>query len=264
MDKKLQGFFLLAVMGLLLLSGCEKAIDLKIDNAAPVIVIEGGLSDQNEPQTVRISKTTAFTEPGVFNPLSGALVELVIPGGQEVVFSEVQPGVYRSQNFRGIPGSSYTLDVTAEEKTFSATSVMPQRVRLDSLTFRRLTFFGSTSTYAIANYTDPASVQNQYRYILKVNGVVEEDIVTEDRFNNGNVIADVIFHELEDIQTNDRIELELQCIDRNVFKYYFALEQNSGESGPPVAPANPVSNFNNGALGVFNAYATSKFAVIVK
>lgn len=254
----------LAVLGSLLFAGCEEVIDLKIDDAAPVIVIEAALSDQNEPQTVKISKSTAFTEAGVFNPLSGAVVELMTPGGQEIVFVEAEPGIYRSASFRGIPGSRYTLEVTAEDRMYSATSTMPQRVQLDSLTFRRLSFFGSTNTYPIANYSDPGNVQNQYRYLLRVNNVLEEEVVTEDRFNDGNVIADVIFHELEDIKTNDRIELELQCIDRNVFKYYFALAQNSGGNGPPVAPANPVSNFDNGALGVFNAYTSSKFAVIVK
>ncbi|HEY1023572.1 MAG TPA: DUF4249 domain-containing protein [Sphingobacteriaceae bacterium] len=264
MRTRLPVLLFLLLPAILICSGCEEVIDLKLDNADPVIVIEASLSDQNEVQTVRISTTTPFTEPAAFNPFTGASVKLSIPGGTELSFSETEPGVYRSRRFRGVPGNSYTLNISANGQVYSATSVMPQRVQLDSLTFKRLTFFGSTNTYPVANYQDPAAVQNQYRYILRVNNVIGEDAVNEDRFNNGNVVADVIFHELEDIRTNDRIELELQTIDRNVFKYYFALQQNRGETGPPVAPANPVSNFDNGALGVFNAHTSSKFAVVVR
>lgn len=249
---------------LLLLTACEEVIDVRLNDSKPLVVIEAGLSNEFVPQTVKVSKTIAFEDSNRFNPLSGAKVFLKAPNGSTVPFREVEPGIYKSQNYQGVPGQTYTMEVEAEGMTFSATSTMPAVVKLDSLSFKRLTFFGSTNTYPVANYKDAADQQNQYRYILRVNSKVEADVVTEDRFNNGNQIADVIFYELEGLETNDRIDLEMQCIDRNVFKYYFSLQQISGEGGPPVAPANPVSNFNNGALGVFSAYTTSQYGVFVK
>ena len=36
-----------------LLCSCEKIIDLKLDNAAPLVVIDAGISDQNENQVVK-------------------------------------------------------------------------------------------------------------------------------------------------------------------------------------------------------------------
>lgn len=83
-------------------------------------------------------------------------------------------------------------------------------------------------------------------------------MVTEDRFNDGNKVANTIFHELDDLEPGDAIELDLQCIDRNVYRYYYAFGQNLGEGGPPVAPANPPSNISNGALGVFSVHTSSK------
>lgn len=255
-------FFLPAL--LLILAGCEEVIDVKLDETDPLVVIEANLSDEFVPQTVKVSKTIAFQDSNRFNPVSGANVTLKAPNGNSVPFREVEPGIYKSANYQGVPGQTYIMEVAAEGKTFSATSTMPAAVKLDSLSFKRLTFFGTTNTYPVANYKDAADQQNQYRYILRVNSRVEVDVVSEDRFNNGNQIADVIFYELEDLETNDRIDLELQCIDRQVFKYYFSLQQISGEGGPPVAPANPVSNFNNGALGVFNAHTSSRYGVFVK
>jgi hypothetical protein len=51
---------------------------------------------------------------------------------------------------------------------------------------------------------------------------------------------------------------------RNVFKYFFALSQTGRNGDPPVAPANPDSNFNNGALGIFNSCTTSTQTIVVK
>jgi hypothetical protein len=253
-------FFLAAV----LFSSCEKVIDLKLDNASPVIVIDGGLSDQSENQVVKISKTYSFTSPNKFNGVAGAKVVLTRPNGSTINYDEVSPGLYQSARFRGVPGSKYALDVIIEGKTYSAVSTMPAKVMLDSLSFRQFDFFGTINTYVAVNYDDPPATQNQYRYILKVKDKVEQDMVNEDRFNNGNRVSDVIFYKLDDLVAGDSLDVEFQCIDRNVYRYFYSLGQNTGGGGPPVSPANPVSNFNNGALGIFNAHTSSKRTAVIK
>lgn len=248
----------------LLFSACEKIIDLKLDNANPLLVIDGGINDQNENQQVKISRTYNFTEPNKFNGVSGAKVVLTRPNGSTVNYTEVSPGIYQTVKMRGVPGSKYILNVTLEGKTYTASSTMPGRVTLDSLTFKEFNFFGTQNTYVAVNYNDPAGVDNQYRYILKVKGKIEEDMVNEDRFNNGNKVSDVIFYEIEDLKAGEVIDVEFQCIDRNVYRYFYSLGQNNGRGGPPVAPSNPVSNFDNGVLGVFNAHTSSRRSVVIK
>jgi hypothetical protein len=255
---------LLAVIVSMLFHACEEVIDLDLSNAGPVLVIEGGVSNISENQLVRISKTVPFDKSNSFNAFSGAVVTLTTASGQQIPYTEVSPGVYQTARFRGTPGNKYTLDVIAEGKTYTASSIMPQPVRLDSLTTKRFSLFGDTSLYVAVNYLDPPFFQNQYRYVLKVKGKVEYETVAEDRFFNGNRIADILFYKLNDLNSGDRIEADLQCIDRPVFKYFFAINQITGEGGPPVAPANPVSNFNNGALGVFSAYTSSKVVNLIK
>nr|WP_121272239.1 DUF4249 domain-containing protein [Pedobacter schmidteae] len=263
--KKIGNKILLIVMLVgLLFSGCEKVVDLKLDNAAPLLVIDGGISDQNENQIVKVSKTYSFTEPNKFNGISGAKVVLTRPNGSTVNYTEVSPGIYQTIKMRGVPGSKYTLDVTVEGKVYSAVSVMPLKVVLDSLTFKEFNFFGTKNTYIAVNYKDPPAVENQYRYILTVKGKIEDDKANEDRFNNGNKVSDVIFYKLEDLLPGDSLNVEFQCIDRNVYRYFYSLGQITGNGGPPVAPANPVSNFSNGALGIFNAHTSSKRTAVIK
>jgi hypothetical protein len=246
------------------LSGCEKVIDLELKDAEPVVVIYGDINDQTDNQYVRISRTYSFTEPNKFNAVTGARVIVTTQAGSVINYSEITPGVYQSPKFRGRTGVSYTLDVTVDGKKFTAISTMPQKVILDSLNFREVSFFGKNSLHLVANFLDPKDIQNQYRYVLSVKSKVVEDVVSEDRFNDGNTVANTIYHELNDLEPGDDIELDLQCIDRNVYRYYYAFGQNLGEGGPPVAPANPPSNISNGALGIFSVHTSSKRIAKVK
>jgi hypothetical protein len=258
MNRKIVTVISLSMLILSLFTSCEKVIDLELKESEPVIVIYADIDDESDNQYVRISKTYSFTEPNKFNAVTGARVIVTNQTGGVINFSEISPGVYQSPRFRGRSGVRYTLDVTVEGQKYTAVSTMPEKVFLDSLNFREISFFGNTSNYLVANFQDPAGVQNQYRYLLSVKSKVVEDVVTEDRFNDGNKVANTIFYELDDLEPGDAIELDLQCIDRNVYRYYYAFGQNLGEGGPPVAPANPPSNISNGALGVFSVHTSSK------
>ncbi|MFA6945972.1 MAG: DUF4249 domain-containing protein [Pedobacter sp.] len=263
----LEGFFqiLLLSAGLVLFSSCEKVIDLELKNAEPLIVIEGTISNQSENHFVRISKTIPFDKPGTFNGFKGAQVTLTSSAGLLQPFTEISDGVYRSLRFRGTPGITYTLEVLAEGKIYTAKSTMPYPVSPDSIGFKTLSFFGNSNIYPTIYYRDPPRIQNQYRYILKINGKLQGDVVFEDRFNDGNSVSDVVIYDGEDdIRPGDIIDIEMQCIDRNVFKYFFSLSQINGNGGPPVAPSNPDSNFSNGALGIFNACTKSNKTIILK
>ena len=253
------------ITGLVFLSSCEKVIDLELKNADPKIVIEGTVSNQSENHFVRISKTIPFDQSTSFNGVKGAQVTLKSSAGLSVAFTEVSDGIYRSPRLRGTPGLTYTLDVLVEGKTYSAISTMPSPVIPDSIGFKTLSFFGNSNIYPTVYYNDPPKIQNQYRYIIKINGKLQGDLVFEDRFNDGNAVSDVIIYDGEDdIKSGDIVDIEMQCIDRNVFKYFFALSQIGGNGGPPVAPANPESNFSNGALGIFNACTKSSKSVVLK
>lgn len=259
-------FSFLSVFSILMLlaSSCEKVIDPDLRIAEPSLVIDGSINDQLENHLVKISKTIPFDQDNTFNGVKGAKVTLSAVNKAPIIFAEVTDGVYRSPRFRGVPGTTYNLEVITEGTTYKASSTMPLPVKPDSISFKRLTFLGKSNVYPAVYYKDPPLVQNQYRYVLYVNHKFTADIVTEDRFNNGNSVSDLILFEGDGIEHGDRVDLETQTIDRNVFKYYFAISQISGNGGPPVAPSNPVSNFDNGALGIFNACTESAYSLTLK
>lgn len=258
-------FSVLTLLGMaFIFSSCEKVIDPDLKKSDPVVVIEANLSDLSESHVVKVSKTIAFDQPNVFTVLRGAKVVLTSSTGQTVTFPEVTDGSYRSPRFRGVSGVTYTLQVTVEGKAYIAKSTMPRAVRADSIGFKKLTFFGKSNVYPVIYYNDPGNSQDQYRFVMRVNNKQIIEHVSEDRFNNGNTTSDLITFDGDGVVIGDKLDLEMQCIDRNVFKYYYTISQVDGEGGPPVAPSNPDSNFSNGALGIFSAHTKSLYTITYK
>lgn len=256
-------FISMSLLSVIFLS-CEKVIDLPLENAGSVIVIEKGITDQLENQIVKVSKTISFNQSNTFSGVKGAKVIVTSSQGQIINFPAASDGIYRSSRVRGAPGTTYKLEVTVDGKVYVATSVMPGTVRPDSITFKTLSIFGNSRVYPAIYYKDPGMIQNQYRYIIRLNSVFTADQVTEDRFSDGNATSDLITFEGDGVKKGDKVEIEMQSIDRNVFKYYYAISQIGGNAGPPVAPSNPDSNIDNGALGIFSAYSRTNLTVTLK
>jgi hypothetical protein len=246
-----------------LFSACEKVIDLKLDAVAPVIVIDGGVNDLNENQLVRISKTYNFTEANKFNGINDAKVVLTGSDGTLVNYTAISPGLYSSPKFKGKPGITYTLTVNAAGKTYTASSTMPKKVILNLLTFKDFTLAGKIRKYVAVIYDDPPGVPNFYHSIIRFKGKVKFDAAIDDRFNDGNKVNEVLFYDLKDMVPGDTVAVEFQCVDETVHRYFVSLGQNSGET-QPVSPANPPSNFDNNALGVFSAYTSSSRKGLVR
>ena len=251
------------------LSSCEKVIDVKLDSSANQVVIEGNITDQQGPQTIKISQSVPYTDSNVYPAVTGAEVTVTDDAGGSWIFTEVQPGSYTFGSLKGVPGRTYTLHVNANNTTYTAMSTMPEPVALDSLSLDILTFGGDENKQVRVHYKDPENQINQYLYIMKINGVQAKRIFVEnDRFTNGNDVTSLLFYsgenDDEDPKSDDQVEIEMQGIDKSIFKYWFSLTQQT-QNGPAVGvtPGNPPSNINNNALGYFSAHTTEKKTITI-
>lgn len=249
-----------------LFSSCEKVIDLNLDQTTPKIVIEGIFTDLNVSHLVSLSFTKSFDAENKKVPVSGALVVLKEENGPTIVFTEQgKSGNYYSSKYKGIVGKKYTMTVTANGKTYTAISKMPFPVPLKSLNQVELTFFGETKKLVQVNYNDPIGIENFYYNKLYVNDLKRGSLYIEsDRFNDGKEVKNTIFVSDPDLKTGDKVKVQLLTIDENVYKYLFSISQISGNGGPPTTPANPTSNFSNGALGYFSASTISTDSLTIK
>lgn len=243
------------------LASCTKEIDIDLDSSSSQIVIEGNISDEQVPYTVRISRTVNFSDPNNYPPVAGALVIISDNTGIIDTLTETVKGSYQTHNITGIQGNTYTLKVIAEGKQYDAVSTIPHKVNLDSIQFNSDIQPGeSEATFAVVPlYLDPPEFGNSYRFFFSSNGVPDKKYqVSNDNIGNGNINQQPFFSDDLKIYEGDTVTVTMLCIDVNTYNYYYTLSQ-IGDGGPMggAIPTNPPSNITgNKALGIFSAYST--------
>ncbi|SEW40566.1 protein of unknown function [Chitinophaga sp. YR573] len=247
-------------------SSCEKVIDIDYNEAATKYVIEGEVSnDPAAANTVKISQTKKFEDDNTFVGISGATVTIQVDNGIIYSLPETLTGIYKTTAFTGTPGSVYKLTVKLNETVFTATSQMPsQIVLMDTLTVEDLSIRGSNPKTIQPDYQDPPGLGNSYRFIEYANGIqVKHVFVQNDDISDGQHITRALINEDGDLDTGDTVKVEMLCIDANVYKYWYSLDQAS-TGNSMVTPANPVSNISGGALGYFSAHSISSKTIVIQ
>jgi len=251
--------FLLSILFLALVS-CKKTIELDLKDSGSRIVIEGNLSNSDQAM-VRLSISTGFNENNTFSGVKNAVVTIKNDKGDQYLLAEIQPGVY-TNSLKGVPGHSYQLTVSTEGRTYTAVSHMPAPVKLDSIQVQKDILFGKTVYSAIAYYFDPAGLGNYYKFTETVNQKKSPEIwVWDDRILDGRQSSVPLFQAESDIHVGDTVKIEMQCVDKNVYRYFTSL-QNVRTSN--AAPANPETNINGGALGYFSARTTDTKQIVAR
>lgn len=246
------------------LSACEKVIDLELRDADKRLVVDASITDDSGSCRVTLSRVVNYSESNTPDRVSNASVKLTDNGVEYSLF-EIEPGVYSFSNLTGIPGHTYTLNIIADGEEYTATSVMPQRVEIDTLYLSNEVFFVDTNLSTNFEFQDPAGIVNYYRYVFQDSDTDRVNIsVDDDTFFDGE-LAEQNFISFDDNNVSgDTISVELWAIDKAVHKYFLTLDEIiTGQTGQLAAPANPSSNISNGALGYFSAHTVSKRTVIV-
>ncbi|TAE20833.1 MAG: DUF4249 domain-containing protein [Cytophagales bacterium] len=255
--------FLLAGL-ILTLTSCTKVIELDLNNAPKQVVIEGIVTDQPGPYTVRVSQSSGFYESGIGEVVPNATVTISDGVGVPESLTYAGSGNYQTRALRGVPGRTYTLNVTVGAQRFVATSVMPQPVPLDKLSTEALPIGDSKAVFA--HFTDPANTKNFYRWVLTVNDRKQNDVyVMDDRLMDGRTTRQALRANnptAQTIKSGDRVTVEMQGLDARLYDYFKGLAQVIGTEDS-ATPANPTSNLSGGALGYFSACSASKVQIMV-
>lgn len=259
------------IVGAIGICSCEKVIDVKLNDAENQLVIEGGITDQSGQQVIKISKSVPYTNSNIYPAVTGASVVVTSDNGQSWTFTESTPGTYTFGPLKGETGRTYSLKATVNGAIYTASSTMPVAVVIDDLDVKEFNFGDENQKQAQVHYKDPAGVANYYRFVMKVNGTQSKQVYTEnDRLTDGRDVPSVLFYngnndDDDELKTGDNVDIEMQCIDKNMFTYWYTLSQQS-QNGPGggITPGNPPSNIVGNALGYFSAYTVSKKQMVVK
>lgn len=267
LSKKI-GLHLSAIAIIACISSCEKVIDIKVDNDSGKLVVEGTVTDQTG-QTIKLSRNVAFTSTNTYPPVTGAAVTVTDQNGKAYTFTEGPAGTYTNATLTGASGQTYQMNVSTGNQNYTASSTMPVKVALDSLTSADSDFGGKGKKKITVHFHDPAATADQYNFLLLVNGKQVARVFTvDDRFTNGN---DINFDlrtrdDTSDqaIYAGDTVTVQMQCIDLPVFTYWFSLQQQGSGAGGSVSPSNPPTNITPAVFGYFSAQTVQSKTIVVK
>ena len=254
---------------LTVITACEKVIDIDLSDSQEVIVIEASITNAKNPIKVLVSKTSPFLGTKTAIPVSGATVSIRTAKGKPNYFVETMPGEYLHTNNSVVPGQWYICEVQYNGITYTARSYMNEKVPIGDVKFTHFDGLGFfDSGYKVVCFIkDPEKVINFYRLRYFTNGDPVDDkgdlSVFSDKLFNGKMVGlnqgSFVF------QKTDTLIVEIQSIDKAAYDYFSTLKSISGfETFQSASPANPISNFNNGALGYFSAYTYERRKMIIQ
>lgn len=118
MIKKIFAIFILFT----LFSACIDPLDIEVNDDGSRLVVFAEITDQAEEYTVDLSRTSNY-ESTNNSKVSGAIVTVKDSNGNEFVFTEHSPGIYKScpSEFIGEIGETYILKIrTQDEKIYES------------------------------------------------------------------------------------------------------------------------------------------------
>jgi len=254
--------------------GCQKVVSIDLNNANPRLVIEGVVTDQAGPYSVKLSKSADYFAPTLYYPpVSGAVVVLADNFGQVDTLKESISGTYLSSTLLGVGGSSYSMFVSVDGDQYNAASSMPKKVFIDTLyALARNASRGEGPGYDIyVGFKDPPEPGNYYRINATSSVVIPTDSIDgrryrlfTDKFTNGNEMVERI-RAGRLVTAGDTITVSLCSIDEAAYNYFNTLNDilMSDRAPTSLSPANPTTNISNGSLGYFAAYTVDTKQIVL-
>lgn len=244
---------------IVLFSACEDKIDIDLSFAGKKPVVEGRVSTETDSSFVRLSFTAPYNSNEKAPAITNATVEVSKDNDPAVMFSHTSNGIYKAPaGFAGEKDHNYKLRVVVDGKEYTSESYLFPMFDVEDTLVQK---FEPANAFLDEGYTITYfAVYNQkpikyYWFDFGKNDTLENaDIL----FDNDNLVFnqrspfEIPFFRAE---KGDSVMLLFRSIDRNTSNYIEAL--GSLNSGAPAIfqspPANPPTNIQGDALGIFYA-----------
>ena len=246
---KLKKLKYVGILVLLFLCSCEDVIDVDLETGDSTIVIDAEIlwkkGTDGSLQTIRISRMTDYYNPEP-PKVSGAQVYIEDSNGDLFTFNESsQSGLYICDNFISQLNESYTLNVTLEDQTFTASEKLMPVPEINRVEQDYVKGFSGDENFEVSIFYDDSENQaNFYLTDFKANVLqYPEYILTDDDFYNGNEIENNFSN--EDLVVGDTIEIMHRGVSEQFYNYMNLVLETTSSNPFSTPPANIRGNIIN-------------------
>jgi hypothetical protein len=280
-----------------LLTACEKAVDLKLNEVSPKLVVEATIENDQPPQVI-LTKSFQYFSAINLTDLSNSFVrgaEVEISNGRTTHrLKEYQlqpfPGVFLyyygidstqlATAFLGALNTNYTLTIRSGGSVYTAQTRIPSITRrIDSLywkpsppllndTSKVALMFRGTDTPGLGDYIRYFTKQNRDPFYPGLNSVFDDQFIDGSSFDvqiergvprNGNLGEGYSY-----FNRGDTVVFKLCNIDKACFDFWRTMEFSYASVGNPFSsPTRVISNIQGNALGYFGGYAAQYRQLII-
>lgn len=262
------------------LMSCEKTITLDINESKTQISIEGQVTDVPGYQYVKVSRSVDFYSSGKTPRVTDATVVMNDDEGNVYTFIHNPNnhadslGYYLPETpFTGVVGRTYTLNVMVDGVTYTAHDKIYRVVPIDKLEYdidqdeKDDPEIPGRYYELLITVKEPKETKDYYLFKAYRNDSLTYDSDTDVYYADDELIGENIdglplpvYYSM-----NDKARIEVYSLSREAYIFYRDLEKvlnnDGGLFGQP--PSNPRSNFNNNALGLFQASSMAQKSLVV-
>ena len=289
------GFYLAILFSTFVgLTGCEDVIDLKSATGPTQLVVDGWITTQPGPQTIRLTWSAAYFNNDAAKPVVGAAVTVTDDKGKVYSFTDAaSDGKYvwgALKDTLGHVGRTYTLTVKHQADVYTAVNEIKRVPVVDSIVYQKEILpikpdKGPKEGYIASFYArDFVGAGDTYWIKPIVNGKVMVDkptaisIAYDAAFSAGAPSDGLIFIlPLRQSITRDSlysagasVGVELHSITNEAFEFLKQVSEQAANGGLFAVPIQNVkSNVVNTnpagikALGYFGASAVSRLQTVI-
>jgi hypothetical protein len=264
------------------LAACEEPYHIEQDASEVNIVIEGLLTNREDMQYIKVSRTADFYTDGEAPRVSDAIVSVTDDLGNVLEYvhnpnnSEDSLGYYFPANaFAGEIGRTYELSVVVDGTTFNASDRLLSITPIDSLTIRldaeeQADPEDQGRFYEVLIFVkEPQDEENFYLFKFYRNDSLSFDNHTDIYYSDDKLLQENIdgIPAPSHFAFNDLARVEAYSLSRQGYVFYndlsSLLNNDSGGMFGPI-PSTPRTNLTNGALGFFQVSAVAVDEIIVE
>jgi len=215
------------------LYSCEEVVQVDLEESEPRLVIEASIlwrkNTAGNVQLIKLTTTAPFFDDQI-PPAEGASVSIFSETGMEFEFEEMEPGIFRNDQFVPQLNKTYELEIEYQDEVYKATETLLPVASLEYIEQTDNGGFGGEDIEFKAYFTDPPNTQNYYLVRFFYEELTIQ--IYEDKFTDGN--QTFAYFSNEDLNPGDEIGFEIQGISKRFYEYLFILrsQAGSGNGGP--------------------------------